>query len=186
MQKTPINPDFYRQGAAKVNRRWVQHMMYGANGGVCLIGSLTYNTGRSLSVARRKELHATLRWYPAYWALRPFWVLSISPKPYPTGPMEAWNDMPWRKKSSVIKVLEMTAKHVEKEWFQDQESKLRIKVANLEGEIKQLRRKVARLEAQNRNLWHRVMARHDVEVDKEALAKLDAEMSDAMKKLELL
>jgi hypothetical protein len=165
------NPEIYRAAAKRVEHGWTRFTLVDSNGSVCLVGSIT-GEFQMLSREQRDQLYAQLVKYPTFrWLTRRDHVTD-------SGAIMTWNDLPWRRKSQVVKVLNATADSVEVPW-------LREKIANLERERVVMQARIADLERVNSHLWRRLLSTRDLTADRESLARLDQEIEGTLREVEL-
>jgi hypothetical protein len=174
------------EGALKaVEKGWIKGDLRDENG-VCLVGGLMQGQGVSYrhDVDRRvlNELDAELRKRHLGYRVMAFFDDHRGYEPAPR--IEAWNDMPWRRKKTVVKVLRALADSQRTEWLQDERSRLLIKITQLESLVHTLQERVGRLERENEHLWNRVRNVRQLQTDMKSLEYLESELAEVQHQLE--
>lgn len=171
---------------------WIQGTWH-SDAGVCLLGAISVGRGyrpyteppaNYIPAEMAEQILHKLRWKPTIIFAKIFEWADNSHNVYNI--IGFYNDAPWRRKKSVIKVLKKLSKQSHKLWLQDELSQLRIKVARLEADKKLLEFRINELEKENSWLKKHLGKDKQLEEDRLALENLDKELKEAFTKIEEL
>jgi hypothetical protein len=173
----------YRQAAEHVEDGWGQRHFENKRGDVCLIGSLNLALGTSaqgwnIPSVMEAELDEELSQYRVYRFMR-------NRGAPVTESAAVWNDVPWRRKSTVLRVLNSLADRSEMQWLKDERLRLSNEVSSLRWEVQRLRERVEDLQRENGRL-DRLLNSYTLRVDRKQLASLEDELAEKWAQLEQL
>lgn len=132
--------EVYQAATRAVRKGWTQKKLErGDDEDPCIVRSMLRELPTSLNasktvlpVAIRKEIGRKLRLQPTYW----FYRVMNGPSGQQRA-VELWNDVPWRRQETVVKVLESLANDHKADWLRvqaaQQASKLAADLKTLEG-----------------------------------------------------
>lgn len=184
----------YRRAVDMLETRgWIRGKLESPEG-VCLVGSVAYSVPTGVpSVSREveREINRYLLRYPGYHVLRGVtWVLTrFMPKyraRWRLGAMQAWNDVPWRRKRAVVRVLKSLADACEPEWFKDEALRLSAECSALRLEVASLKERIVALEEENRGLMRKIRRMSVLEADRRQLAEVEAQLAKKWEELQVV
>lgn len=175
----------YREAASRVEQGWLQND-YFRGGQICMVGGVlkAIKADRTeLPADMVEEMDRHLIRYPAYRILRTFTLERGMPL---QKAIEGWNDLPWRRKKSVIAALSTLAEEQEVQWLRDERSRLIIEVTNLRSQVATLQQRVQQLEKDKEHLLKRLANYHTLKTSRHQLATLSDELDAKWEELQRL
>lgn len=176
----------FTDAAELVERGWIKGTLYDGKSGnysFCAIGAIGRAQGKEtweLPYASRTALTREvaivvakrLRRTPTFWLVPFMWGFD------PVRKVMCWNDMPWRRQKTVVKLFAGLAQEHAAKHFEDEVFRLSVEVANLKEERKQLLARIEKLEDENIALWKRLLNARSLKSDHDVLAELDIELEE--------
>jgi hypothetical protein len=163
--------EHYRASADRIDGGWTQRQMTDDHGGVCLVQGLMIGTGQAqLSEEVVADVHAELCRNPFYLLMQALtFMVTLGHKgcrrAVRIGKFMAWNDMPWRRKKTVVMVLRVLAAKSELSWRRSNSELLHQAIARQQADAARFaesadQRELMRLEDELSSKWAK-LARQD-------------------------
>jgi hypothetical protein len=151
------NFKMYQNAAQDVQSGWMQGNYYDGDGNKCLVKGVMNAMGMGryetvLPEAQISQIDRQLKRYPSYRMLR---LAARWQGGGVQGAIMSWNDLPWRRKRSVVRVLNSIAVS----FLFDEVSQLKIQLAHAQEENRQLQEQIAKLTRENEHLLKRLRNR---------------------------
>lgn len=173
----------YLSAEQRLENRWIKMEWSDSMGGVCLVQSYTEAMGLSdfeqLPEPVIRDMERQLRKYPFYWWAWGltwfvcFWKSRNIRRMYK---IAHWNDAPWRRKTSVLKIAAKLAASQELDWLRAEHQRLLSVYHQQEAMIANLKERIAQLDKENRGL-RRLTRSYALRSDRQQLATLEDELS---------
>lgn len=203
------NFEVYGKAAKVVQQGWAKHAFTDADGNQCLVQSVLTSAelpGTALPPQMVAEIDAQLQHYAGYRILRTSfldvvehgtggrntWLAKLANYRLPTTTEEAlqcaimaWNDVPLRRKATVIKTLRSLSSDLELTWLRTEHVRLTKEVEALGVRIKELQAQVTALQNENNRL-KRLTNSHALRADRRQLAGLEQELEARWNELQAL
>jgi hypothetical protein len=162
--------------------KWTQGDYQDFNGSMCFVGGLANTQGvfmphDEIPPDLRREVERTLWLYPMFWVGKLIQTL----RKEGTGAIEWWNDMPWRRKKTVLRKLKRLMKKTYTPWVVNENIRLQGEVAILRARTASLSARIEELEAEKKDLLSRFnyQRQRELTLAGKELRKLDQELNKA-------
>lgn len=158
----------FRDASQIVRTKWLKGGFIDGEGNQCLVQSVMTSAGevgRQLPADFLELIDKRLMSYPDYKAFRIFAEFEGSSI---QECIMAWNDVSWRRRGAVVKVLSSIADSLAEQEI----ARLSAEIVELKSKQEQLQYRIAELEAENATLWRRITNHFTLEREKSELQAL--------------
>jgi hypothetical protein len=181
-----ISPENYLEAADLVSKGFTkdEYITDGGNA-FCTLGALgrtSHNYAyyyHQYSSTKARELQPLVKYlnrYPSFVFLR--FMLGTQDG------IAKWNDLPWRRQSTVVKVLRKVGEKQKIVTYDNTGFNLSVEVENLRKQVQELEVKIQKLQSENEHLWNRLVKSRELKTDQEQLQQLSDQLEAKQEELE--